>query len=371
MIKQRSGPIRVLVVEDSPTARDLLVAILNQSSAIQVIGTALDGEEAMRQVARLRPDVVTMDIQMPRMNGLEATRRIMKTTPVPIVIVTSSFNSKDMDLTFQAMRVGALTVIKKPSLTNEAECAQVVQTVRLMADVQVVHRFGKTRPLPSMNDLELRAQPPVRPAASPPAAIKPATSDLTRRCTILGIASSTGGPSALVTALKPLPSSYPLPILIVQHITRGFAASLCEWMDGELNLTVRLAQQGQALLPGQVLLAPDDLHMQVSDRGTILLHSSPPFKGLRPSANYLFYSMARVYGPRAAGLILTGMGDDGVEGLAEMHNQGGLTIAQDEETSVVFGMPREAILRKAVDHILPIERIGSALVQLPNLSIKK
>ncbi len=376
MIKQRSGPIRVLVVEDSPTARDLLVAILNQSSAIQVIGTALDGEEAVRQVARLRPDVVTMDIQMPRMNGLDATRRIMKTTPVPIVIVTSSYNSKDMDLTFQAMRMGALTVIKKPSLTNEAECAQVVQTVRLMADVPVVHRFGKTRPLPSINELDLRAGPAAHPGASPPAAtappaIKPAASDLTRRCTILGIASSTGGPSALVTALKPLPSSYPLPILIVQHITRGFAGSLCEWLDSQLNLTVRLAQQGQALLPGHVLLAPDDTHMQVSDRGTILLHNSPPFKGLRPSANYLFYSMARVYGPRAAGMILTGMGDDGVEGLAELHTQGGLTIAQDEETSVVFGMPREAILRKAVDHILPIERISSALLQLPNLSIKK
>ncbi len=153
-------------------------------------------------------------------------------------------------------------------------------------------------------------------------------------------------------------------ILVVQHITRGFAGSLAEWLDGELNLNVRVAEQGEIPLPGSLLISPDDRHMQVSDRGTILLHSSPPYKGLRPSANYLFFSLARVYGKRAIGIILTGMGDDGVEGLSELHHQGGLVLAQDEASSVVYGMPREAAARKVVDHILPVDRFGQTLLQI-------
>jgi two-component system chemotaxis response regulator CheB len=190
------------------------------------------------------------------------------------------------------------------------------------------------------------------------------TKELRARHSIIGIASSTGGPSALVTALKPLPASYPLPILIVQHITHGFTTGFCEWLNSELNLQVLVAQQGAKPLPGQALVAPDDMHMQISDQGTVVLHTSPPYKGLRPSANYLFYSLARVYGRQATGVILTGMGDDGADGLKELHDQGGLCIAQNEETSVVFGMPREAIARKAIDHVLPIENVSQVLLKL-------
>jgi two-component system chemotaxis response regulator CheB len=181
---------------------------------------------------------------------------------------------------------------------------------------------------------------------------------------IVGIASSTGGPSALVQVLRALPGDFPLPILVVQHITRGFAGSLAEWMNKEIALQVRLAKVDESPMPGTVLIAPDDHHMQVSNQGRILLHNSPPYKGLRPSANYLFFSMAQVFGRRAAGVILTGMGDDGVDGLFELRQQGGLTLAQDEASSVVYGMPLEAVRRKAVDQVLSLEQIGAKLLQL-------
>ena len=375
-MKRRSGPIRVMVVEDSPTARNLLVTLFNQSGDIQVVGTALDGVEAVRRAAELRPDVITMDVQMPRLNGLEATRQILQIAPIPIVIVTASLNHPDMDLTFAAMRAGALSVVKKPGLGEMESCEQVVQTVRLMADVPVVRRWNQERNTRPLHSVSLPPSQPASSAAVALASALPARSvtdsvpslilrpDQKKPWKMIGIASSTGGPSALVSSLKPIPADFPLPILVVQHITRGFAASLAEWLNGELKLTVRLAEQGEVPVPGTVLISPDDRHMQVSDRGTVLLHSSPPYKGLRPSANYLFYSLARVYGKLAVGVILTGMGDDGVDGLTELHHQGGMVLAQDEASSVVYGMPREAAERKVVDHVLPVDRVGQALLQI-------
>lgn len=396
----RTGPIRVLVVEDSPTARELLVALFNQSGDIHVVGTAVNGEEAVQRTIQLRPDVVTMDIHMPRMDGLEATRQIMQVAPVPIVMVTTSTSRPDMDITFEAMRAGALTLVKKPGLADSETCERVIQTVRLMADVPVVHRWARpadrtattlTTPPPAtaitppaISPITL---PPVTPApppaklpgstttptqsivpgaAFPPARIGLRERDMQGRL-IVGIASSTGGPSALVSTLKNLPPNYPLPVLIVQHITKGFASSLVEWLNGQIPLRVRLAEQNEPLAPGTVYLSPDDYHMQVSDRGSLLLHRSPPYKGLRPSANYLFYSLARVYGRQAVGIILTGMGDDGVDGLEQLHQAGGLTLAQDEASCVVYGMPNEAVLRNAIDYQLTLDRISSALLQLPLL----
>jgi two-component system chemotaxis response regulator CheB len=317
-----------------------------------------------------------MDIQMPRLNGLEATRQILQIAPIPIVIVTASLNHPDMDLTFAAMRAGALSVVKKPGLGEMETCDQVVQTVRLMAEVPVVRRWSPERMSGAVHSVSLPPSQPASSAAVALASALPARSivetvpplvlgpDRRRLWKMVGIASSTGGPSALVSALRPLPADFPLPIMVVQHITRGFASSLAEWLNGELKLTVRLAEQGEVPAPGTVLISPDDRHIQISDRGTVLLHSSPPYKGLRPSANYLFFSLARVFGKLAVGVILTGMGDDGVDGLAELHNQGGMVLAQDEASSVVYGMPREAAVRKIVDHVLPVDRFGPALLQL-------
>jgi two-component system chemotaxis response regulator CheB len=185
-----------------------------------------------------------------------------------------------------------------------------------------------------------------------------------RRVKMVGIASSTGGPGALVRVLGPLPADFPAPILVVQHVTKGFAAGLAEWLDGETSLRVALAGHGDTPQSGTVLLAPDDYHLQVNAQGVLELSKASPYKGLRPSANHLFRSLAHAYGPRAVGVILTGMGDDGVEGLAALHRAGGLTVAQGEESCVVYGMPREAVARRAVDRVLALEQIAVLLNQL-------
>lgn len=368
----RTDPIRVVVVDDSRTARELLVALLQSAEGIQVVGTAPDGAEAVRIVKRLRPDVVTMDVFMPRMDGLEATRRIMRDIPTPIVVVTATLMRDDMDLAFEALRAGALTAIRKPGLADPETCEKVVQAVRLMADVPVVHRWGRGE---GTSAISRKATLP-----SPPTSEEPETTradDLAlsgrvdappvldqRRVSIIGIASSTGGPAALVAVLASLPADFPIPILVVQHVTKGFTTGLADWLNGETALEIGLAGHGETPQPGAVLLAPDDYHIQVNKEGVVELCKEPPYKGLRPSANYLFRSLARAYGRRAMGIVLTGMGDDGAEGMEALHQEEGLTIAQDEGSCVVYGMPREAIMRNAVDYVLPLNHIAVAVSSL-------
>ncbi len=364
--KTRPGPIRVVVVDDSPTARELLVAILQRAEGIQVVGVGRDGEEAVRLTRRLHPDVVTMDIRMPTMDGLEATRCIMRDVPTPIVIVTASLMRADMDLTFEALRAGALAVASKPGLTDPEACNKVIQIVRLMSEVPVVHHWGRSeqRPLAELESLST----PTRSILSnleEPVVLPPSIGANDQRCIqIIGIASSTGGPSALATVLESLPADFPVPILVIQHIAYGFVAGLAEWLDNRTPLRVSLAGHGDTPQPGTVLLAPDDYHVQINVQGIIELHKERPYKGLRPSANYLFHSLARAYGPRAMGIVLTGMGDDGAEGLESLRRAGGLTVAQAEQGCVVYGMPREAIARNAVDRVLALEQIASALDQM-------
>jgi two-component system chemotaxis response regulator CheB len=363
MSKTKPGPIRVVVVDDSPTVRELLVSLLQNAPDIQVVGVAADGEEAVRLTKRLRPDVVTMDVFMPNMDGLEATRRIMRQAPTPIVVVTATLKRHDVDLAFESLKSGALTAVCKPSLSDTASCDQIVQTVRLMADVPVVHRWGRYEG-PSLT-LKETSPATAKTVPSPQARRKsplPSTK-VRRRVEIIGIASSTGGPAALVKVLGKLPASYPAPILVVQHVTRGFTDGLAQWLDGETPLRVRVAAHGDALAPGHVLVAPDDHHMQVNQRGNVKLSQEPPYKGLRPSANFLFNSLAYTHGSKALGIVLTGMGDDGAEGMTALHQAGGLTIAQDEESCIVYGMPREAVARKAVDLVLPLDQISTVLEQ--------
>lgn len=350
--RARNDRIRAVVIDDSPSARELLVAILQEAGDITVVGTGANGEDAIRLTEQMRPDVVTMDVRMPKMDGLEATRRIMRHVPTPIVIVTADLMPSGMNLTFEALRAGALTVVGKPGLADEETCRQVVQMVRLMAKVPVVHHWGYNEP---------RAPGEQARPAVPAPAIKAETR---QRLQMIGIASSTGGPATLAKILGPLPADFPIPILVVQHVTQGFVAGLAEWLNSVTSLQVGLASHGGSPRPGSVLLAPDDYHMQVNDRGIVELYKGPPYKGLRPSANHLFRSLAHVYGPRAMGIVLTGMGDDGAQGLEELHRAGGLTLAQDEQSCVVYGMPREAIARNAIDHILTLEQITSTLEHL-------
>ncbi len=360
LLKTPPNPIRVVVVDDSPTATQLLVALLQSTEGIQVVGVGANGEDAVRLASRLRPNVLTMDVRMPKMDGLEATRRIMRETPTPIVIVTSSKMRGDVDLTFEALRAGALAIVNKPGLSDPETCNQVVQTVRNMANVPVVRRWDTEERRISQPRLASKSLPGDK-------SLLPTDGKDPLRIQLIGIASSTGGPGVLASILGALPRDFMLPILIVQHITAGFATGLAEWLDSVIPLRVILAGHGDVPRPGTVLLAPDDYHMQVNVRGVIELYKGQPYKGLRPSANYLFHSLARSYGARALGIILTGMGDDGAEGIQALYEAGGLTVAQDEPSCVVYGMPREAVARQAIDQVLTPDEISLLLNQLTQL----
>jgi two-component system, chemotaxis family, protein-glutamate methylesterase/glutaminase len=343
-----SGPgrrIRVLVVEDSPVARRLIVHILGSDSELRVVAEAENGAQAVDLAARHRPDVIVMDVVMPAMDGLEATRRIMETMPTPIVLVSAGYDGA-VDRSFEALEAGALTLLAKPQgpqAEGFAEQATALTiTVKLMADVKLVRRRSRAR------------TPALRPAAAPVTVHRPAG--------VVAIASSTGGPAALATVLGALPEATPVPVLVVQHITPGFHRGLVEWLDRVSPLRVCLAREGSRLRAGEVLVGPSDVHLGVMSTGRIALSADPPVDGHRPSATHLFASVARVFGDRACGVILTGMGDDGAVGLASLKEAGGVVLAQDEATSVVYGMPRAAVARGVVDRVLPLDQMAGAMI---------
>jgi len=350
---REAAACRVLVAEDSPTARALLVAMLESEPGIRVVGEAASGEAAVREAARLRPDVITMDVHMPGLDGLQATRAIMSQQPTPILIV-SALVTADVGLSLDATRAGALLVLPKPTSPSgpefERERAQLVSMVKAMAGVKVVRRWthGHAPDEP--------AAPPLRssPARPAPAEVR-----------LVAIAASTGGPAALRDVLAALPRDFPAPIVVVQHIARGFVGGLVQWLDGETPLAVRVARGGEPATPGDVYIAPDDRHLGVAvDGGALrLVVSDEPAVGtFRPSASYLFASAARSVGRGTMAVILTGMGDDGVSGLRDVHRAGGLVVAQDEATSVVYGMPREAVRAGVAHAVVPLPDIAAHLL---------
>jgi two-component system chemotaxis response regulator CheB len=350
MRKGRSDSVRVIVIDDSPTVRRLLVTILQEAEGIHIVGTGATGKEAIQLTRRMRTDVVTMDLRMPEMDGLEATRHIMREAPTPIVIVTGTLMRADIDITFEALRAGALTVVRTPGLADPEGCDKVVQAVRLMAEVPVVHHWGRRD----------QGQPSTQTRLNNHRAAK-----------MIGIAASTGGPGALATILRQLPADFCVPVLVVQHVAPGFVHGLAEWLDGETPLQVGLANHGDEPQPGTVLIAPDDYHLQVNTSGIVELCKEPPYRQLRPSANYLFRSLAQAFGPRAAGIVLTGMGDDGTEGLSALRQAGGLTIAQDKASCIVYGMPQEALARNAARRELTLDQIAMTLVRLNGQGVRE
>jgi two-component system chemotaxis response regulator CheB len=325
-----------------------------------VVEMAGDGKQALAAALRLRLDVIVMDIHLPILDGYEATRQIMRQCPTPIVLVSSNDDAARHSI--EALAVGALAVVSKPrgrtgaSAAPQAgdDCAAFLTTVRLMADVRVVTRYPA----------RLRA-----PDSRPPTPDQVRISIVGRRSSfvaprVLAIATSTGGPAAMQTLLRGLGAGFPLPILLVQHISRGFVSALVEWLDSTVPLPVRLAGQGERLLPGQVYLAPEDSHLLVGEPGLVALLPISGSDRFCPSADRLFESVATAYGADAIGLVMTGMGDDGTRGLLALRAAGAPTLAQDAASCIVYGMPRAAIEAGAIVRIEALTALASTILAL-------
>ncbi|MBJ6800944.1 chemotaxis-specific protein-glutamate methyltransferase CheB [Geomonas propionica] len=329
---------RLLVVEDSKTVQRALVAAFEADPELKVIGTAESGEEAVEAARTLRPDLITMDINLPGMDGFDATRAIMSTCPVPIVIVTGKMNPKDSATLFRVMEAGALMVLAKPdplgSPGYQASVESLIHHLKLMAEIKVVRRIfpsGKVAPHPE------------RPVPLPPA----------QTVKVVAIGASTGGPPLLRQILAGLPPDFPAAVVVVQHMAVGFTENFVHWLNHTSKLPVQLGTDGAQLKPGQVYVAPDHCHMEVTSAGKILLSDADKEHGVRPSVAVLFRSVAQSYGRHAMGVLLTGMGKDGALELKAIRGRGGITVAQDRESSMVFGMPGEAIEIDAAQHVLP------------------
>lgn len=348
--EHKPSHIRVLVVDDSQVERELLSYLLNADPQLQVAGTAADGEQAVSAAQRLRPDVILMDIHLPRLNGFAATRRIMETCPTRIVMVTAAAAAAEVAATFDTLGAGALTVLAKPRGPGHAEhramADELVRTVKLMAEMPVVRRWS-CAPAPVKVPVPV-AEPAVKPASPP-------------EIRLVAIGASTGGPLVLQTILSLLPRDFRVPILIVQHISAGFAAGFIEWLQHTSGYPVRVPHHGEAMLAGTAYFAPDDAHILVRANDTIALSRAAPEHGMRPAVSMLFRSAATEYGPHAAGVLLTGMGRDGARELLQMRQAGAVTLVQDRETAVVYGMPGEAVKLDAASYVLSPPEIAATL----------
>ncbi|WP_280156194.1 chemotaxis-specific protein-glutamate methyltransferase CheB [Piscinibacter sp. XHJ-5] len=341
-------PIRVLVVDDSASSRALLVGMLNADARVQVVGIAADGEAAVAAAHRLKPDVITMDIHLPKLDGFAATRRIMESCPTRIVMVTSSSLPDEVASSFQALESGALAVLGKPPGPGHSQFAaareELLRTVTLMAEVPVVRRW------PAAGRRANELSPPLRSEA--------------RDVGLVVIGASTGGPLALQAILSRLRPGFRAPIVIVQHISLGFADGLVQWLTRSSGYEVRVAADGDALRPGVAYVAPDEAQTTVHGSGHIVLTHAPAENGFRPSVATLFRSAAEQYGGRAVGILLTGMGHDGARELKALRDAGALTMVQDSESAAIYGMPGEAVRLGAAMHVLSPEAIAATLNRL-------
>jgi two-component system chemotaxis response regulator CheB len=332
--------------------RELLAHVLGSDPEIQLIGVASNGEEAIEGAHRLKPDVIAMDFHMPKMNGLDATRKIMETRPTPIVIVSGSSARNEVAAAFRVMESGALAIVEKPAGPGhpeyEAAARELVQTVKLMSEVKVVRRWAKRE----------------TGAPSPPPRAVTDLAPVRGEVKLVAIGASTGGPLVLKTILSALPQDFPVPILVVQHIAAGFTQGFAEWLAQSSGIAVHVATHREYLLPRHVYVAPEGFHLNLESSGRIALAADQPENGHRPSVSYLFRSVATVLGRGAIGVLLTGMGKDGAEELKLMKEKGAVTIAQDQESSVVHGMPGEAIGLDAATYVLSPDRIAEALGSL-------
>ncbi|HEY3495486.1 MAG TPA: chemotaxis-specific protein-glutamate methyltransferase CheB [Polyangiaceae bacterium] len=344
--------LRVLVVEDSLTVRQRLVEVLRSDPELEVVGEASDGRSAIELCQRLRPDVVTLDMMLPVMTGLAATEYIMAHFPTPILVVSASFNRGELFKTYDALAAGAVDVIEKPTGLEPPGTWEraFLSTLKIVARVRVI-----THPRARLTGLS-------RFPAAAATELVPASG---RHAGLVAIGASTGGPTAIVEVLRHLTPAFPLPILIVLHLGAPFAAPFADWLGAQTGLAVAYATEGEPLarVTG-VRLAPPERHLVLRD-GALRLTHTPERHSCRPAVDELFESAARECGAKVVGCLLTGMGRDGAQGLLGLRRTGALTIAQDEASSVVYGMPREAALLGAAERVLPLSEIGPLLAALP------
>lgn len=371
-------PIRVLLVEDSPVSLLVLKRIFSSVPEIEVVGTASNGLEALKLMPKFQPDVICTDYHMAPMNGLEFTREVMQKYPRPILVFSASVQAHHTQNVFQLLEAGAVDVFPKPTggATSDYEWLrqELIAKIKILAGVKVFTRHRKSTPAePGRVESPKTSQPPLVnpqiPGGSPkeikvtPTIPRPERVSGPRLIKIIGIGASTGGPQALHTILSQLPAHFPVPVICVQHISEGFLGGLVEWLAQESKLPVKIAGSGELPQAGIIYFPPERRHLELDPQGRFLYSAAAPVSGHRPSVTVTFNSLARVYGRGTATVLLTGMGKDGAEGTLAVAQVGGMTIAQDEGSCVVFGMPKEAIALGAVQHILPVNEIAPLLLR--------
>jgi two-component system chemotaxis response regulator CheB len=341
--------IRVLVVEDSLTVRKRLVEVLAGDPDLEVVAEAPDGQRAIELCQSLRPDVMTLDMMLPLMTGVEVTEYVMAYCPTPILIVSASTNRGELFKTYEALAAGALDVLEKPTASSVAEdwARNFISTVKLISRIKVI-----THPRGRMTQKHHAAKPFEDPLRGGPSQLR-----------VVAIGASTGGPAAVLAILRELPASFSLPVLVVIHLGLPFASAMAEWLDGQSAIRVRYARDGEPLPASGILLAPPGQHL-VLRGGQLHLTDGPERHSCRPSVDVLFESLAREMGSGFVGCLLTGMGKDGAQGLLAARQAGAITLAQNEASSVVFGMPGEAVRLGAAQRVLSIEEFAPALIAL-------
>jgi two-component system chemotaxis response regulator CheB len=332
--------ISVVIADDSPIVRTALQRICASDPEVDVVGMASNGLEALALVKKHNPSVLCTDLHMPKMDGLELTRRVMNEHPVPILVISISVIEGKQENIFDLLEAGAIDVFEKPRggfKPDSDEARELLKKIKLIAGIRVIRKNHSKQPL----------EAPRSRAAS----------------AVVAIGASTGGPQVLHQIFGQLPKSFPLPILCVQHISPGFLESLITWLDENTPLQVAVARQGERPQPGHIYFPEEQRHLVVNEEGCLENLSSPAVGGHRPAVTMLFNSLPAYYGSNVLAVLLTGMGEDGAEGMCAVAREGGLTIAQDQASSVVFGMPKAAIERGIVKQVLPVGEIAGALQQ--------
>jgi two-component system chemotaxis response regulator CheB len=342
--------IKVLIVDDSKVIQEFINHILSSDPDIQVVGVASSGYEAIELAKLTKPDLITMDINMPGIDGYETTSRIMETSPTPIVIVSGIEKTKEPEDAIRYMDAGALAVVLRPApfelLQFTAFRKELIQTVKLMSEIKVVKHFHQNR--------NTHVKPVIQGIGN---------KDDVKRIQVIAIGASTGGPLALQVILSRLPKELSVPVLIVQHIAIGFVKVFQKMLSSTSGIKLKIAEEGETISAGIGYIAPDNFHMGVSAERKIVLSNQPPENGSKPSVSFLFRSVAQTFGPNSLGVLLTGMGKDGADELKDMKDKGALTVVQNEESSVVFGMPGEALRIGASSNALSPESIAEILIK--------